>query len=285
MPAVAAIVGVIACAGLVTVYLLGGPHATRNEARAAVEIAASEEAEESVTAALEDTVRTASLAVEEVSRPNVLANAGVGKPAARLPVRVLSTDDPRWSGASAAAPASAAIRALVKEYQDDAVADEGPSLMAFAVRPASPGDAVDIAVEPDDDGAEDEPVAVAPAERAEPTPSAAVPKPNRTAKIRSGVNMRSAPRKGASVLTVIPAGASVGIVDCDLWCHVVHDGRSGYVFKDFVEGRARMAVQPASARATPQTQEIAAPEADASPTETAPETGHLDDSKIGRAHV
>lgn len=283
MPAVAAIVGVVACAGLVTIYLLGGSYAARDDARPALEVAASEDAREPGQAAVEETVRTASVAMETISGPDGVAEKGVAALGARLPVRELSRNDPRWTGASATAPASAAIRTLVKEYRDEAEPDDRPALMAFAPRPASPAEAVDTAVEPDDETAGEAPPAVAPpAKPAGPAPRAAAPQPNRTAQVRSAVNMRAAPRKGASVLTVIPAGAKVGVVDCDLWCHVVHEGRSGYIFKDFVEGRARMAVQPASARATEQPREAAAPEAATPPVEAAPDAGHLDDSNRGR---
>ena len=97
--------------------------------------------------------------------------------------------------------------------------------------------------------------------------------------------MRSRPQKGASVLTVIPARANVGIVDCDVWCHVVYEGRSGYVFRDFVEGRARMTATPvaASPAAEARNAPAQAPEAAASaPEETAPLADHIAAGNRGR---
>jgi len=60
----------------------------------------------------------------------------------------------------------------------------------------------------------------------------------RTIRVNHGVNMRSRPESVSRVLTVVPKAASVQLVGCDLWCEVFYKGRRGYVFKDFVQGRA-----------------------------------------------
>ena len=60
----------------------------------------------------------------------------------------------------------------------------------------------------------------------------------RTVQINRGVNMRSRPESGSSVLTVVPKAASVKLVGCKLWCEVLYKGRRGYVFKDFAFGKA-----------------------------------------------
>ena len=70
----------------------------------------------------------------------------------------------------------------------------------------------------------------------------------RTVRVNRGVNMRTRPKSGASVLTVVPKAASVQLVGCKLWCEIVYKGRRGYVFKDFVGGRARATVQVSNHR-------------------------------------
>ncbi len=55
-----------------------------------------------------------------------------------------------------------------------------------------------------------------------------------TAKIRSAVNMRSSPKKGSSVLGVVPAGTTVTVQSCDQWCSISWNGKSGWVYKSFL---------------------------------------------------
>ena len=69
----------------------------------------------------------------------------------------------------------------------------------------------------------------------------------RTVRVNRGVNMRSRPKSGASVLTVVPKAASVQLISCKLWCEIVYNGRRGYIFNDFVGGRARAVVKRKSA--------------------------------------
>jgi uncharacterized protein YraI len=69
----------------------------------------------------------------------------------------------------------------------------------------------------------------------------------RTVRVNRGVNMRTRPKSGASVLTVVPKAASVQLVGCKLWCEIVYKGRRGYVFNDFVGSRARASVERKSA--------------------------------------
>lgn len=54
------------------------------------------------------------------------------------------------------------------------------------------------------------------------------------AKIKSAVNMRSSPKKGSSVLGVVPAGTSVSVKSCDQWCNITWNGKSGWVYKSFL---------------------------------------------------
>lgn len=59
-----------------------------------------------------------------------------------------------------------------------------------------------------------------------------------TAKVRQAVNMRSAPKKGAGVLGVVPAGKSVSVLSCESWCQISYEGRKGWVYKSFLAAGA-----------------------------------------------
>jgi hypothetical protein len=70
----------------------------------------------------------------------------------------------------------------------------------------------------------------------------------RTVQLGRGVNMRSRPKSGSSVITVIPANATVQLAGCKVWCEIVYKGRRGYIYKDFVGAAASSAAQPAKAK-------------------------------------
>lgn len=59
----------------------------------------------------------------------------------------------------------------------------------------------------------------------------------RTVQITKGVNMRSRPKSGSSVISVVPKGAAVQLAgNCKSWCQIVYKGQRGYVFRDFIGG-------------------------------------------------
>lgn len=53
-------------------------------------------------------------------------------------------------------------------------------------------------------------------------------------RIRTAVNMRASPDKDAKVLAVVPAKASVSVIECDSWCKIAYEGQEGYVYKRYV---------------------------------------------------
>ncbi len=59
-----------------------------------------------------------------------------------------------------------------------------------------------------------------------------------TARVRQAVNMRAAPKKGAGVLGVVPAGKSVSVLSCESWCQISYEGRRGWVYKSFLAASA-----------------------------------------------
>lgn len=57
-------------------------------------------------------------------------------------------------------------------------------------------------------------------------------------RVRQAVNMRSAPKKGAGVLGVVPAGSAVSVLSCESWCQISYNGRKGWVYKSFIAAGA-----------------------------------------------
>ncbi|RUM95537.1 hypothetical protein EET67_22495 [Pseudaminobacter arsenicus] len=56
----------------------------------------------------------------------------------------------------------------------------------------------------------------------------------REGQIRTAVNMRASPDKDAKVLAVVPAKASVSVIECKSWCKIAYEGQEGYVYKRYV---------------------------------------------------
>jgi uncharacterized protein YgiM (DUF1202 family) len=56
------------------------------------------------------------------------------------------------------------------------------------------------------------------------------------ARVTAAVKLRSGPTKGSGVLGVVPAGSSVNVLSCDGWCQVSYNGRTGWVYKNFLAG-------------------------------------------------
>jgi hypothetical protein len=50
----------------------------------------------------------------------------------------------------------------------------------------------------------------------------------------SGVNMRAGPSNGQPVLTTIPRGSPIEVIECRHWCEVIFAGQRGWVYKTFV---------------------------------------------------
>ena len=99
-----------------------------------------------------------------------------------------------------------------------------------------------------------------PVKKAEPAPEPARVEssgaaPTGTARIAKGVNMRSAGRKGSRVIGTVPTGATVQLVSCDVWCEVIHNGRRGFVYEDFVQRESAKPVA-ATTPAKPEKPEI-----------------------------
>lgn len=69
------------------------------------------------------------------------------------------------------------------------------------------------------------------------------------ARVTAAVNMRSGPQKGAGVLGVVPAGSSVNVLSCNGWCQIAYNGRTGWVYKNYLAAAGNAQQQPAKAKA------------------------------------
>lgn len=62
--------------------------------------------------------------------------------------------------------------------------------------------------------------------------------PLRTAVASASVNMRAGPSDEAEVLAIVPANAEIKAEpDCKSWCAVSYEGKTGYIYKNFVDYR------------------------------------------------
>lgn len=150
----------------------------------------------------------------------------------------LDTNDPRWNPTALAVDENklTALRQAVDETvaaaeiatamgnTEGLVTSGIPATAAgFAperpAMPASERSAFDAALVPTDDETVAEP---------------AVASKLSPAKATQYVNMRAAPDDDATVLTVVPANASIEAeADCR-WCEVSYDGKTGYVYRTFI---------------------------------------------------
>lgn len=139
----------------------------------------------------------------------------------------LSQNDPRWGRTLAPTPPELTARAA--RFGGPKLAfSEGQAAPAMAALSRFAGDAVTTSGIPEN---------LAP--HAIPVPSArpiddAPQASGRSARIRSAVNLRARPADGASVLTVVPANATVGLIGCKSWCEIEFQNRRGFVYKKFV---------------------------------------------------
>lgn len=99
-----------------------------------------------------------------------------------------------------------------------------------------------------------------------------------SARVTAAVNMRSSPKKGAGVLTVVPAGSAVKVLSCDGWCQISYNGRTGWIYKNFLTG-GKVQKQKAAA-AKPQKQKAATATAASEDQPAAPPTRKIQSSRL-----
>ena len=160
----------------------------------------------------------------------------------------LGSDNPRWAVRTGADkhPAVAAVAALADARNEEGPKEAGRELgYATAAVDAEQPLEVEQKAAPAPKIAEPKPAAAAPAPAEKKPEAAAPPAASSRARVSTAVNMRRGPDNGAGVVAVIPGGAEIGIIECRIWCHVEHDGRSGYIFKRFVRQQVRAESQNA----------------------------------------
>jgi len=54
------------------------------------------------------------------------------------------------------------------------------------------------------------------------------------ARVTAAVKLRSGPSKGNGVAGVVPAGSAVNVLSCDGWCQITYNGKSGWVYKNYL---------------------------------------------------
>jgi hypothetical protein len=123
--------------------------------------------------------------------------------------------------------------------------DTEPFVATAAVRPAQPkrpasdGQVLAYAPTPQPNdpvgrsffGKEDDGAA---AQKKSASAKTAAPSPGK-AKVLMSVNMRAKPDNDAPSVKILGAGARVQVVQCDMWCLVVANGKRGYIFKRFLD--------------------------------------------------
>jgi hypothetical protein len=144
-------------------------------------------------------------------------------------VAMIPHDDPRWARTASPPPALTAL-----QMQDP----NSSNLSAFA----GPLPKVDLTVKPIGDplvtagiSTAQRPVPMPGDPNSGPTDGGKKTKASRQAKIKAAVNMRSRGADEASVITVVPANATVGVIGCKSWCEIVYKNRRGWVYKGFVK--------------------------------------------------
>lgn len=180
------------------------------------------------------------------------------KVASLLGTKGMTVAAPSPAGPAAAAPAAPVamaaasfVPATPKTGAGAPVPDAQPTKADFE-RPAflEPRDG-------EDQGADGAPVVTAFAAEAAPAIEAPLPAPRpasrprvastedtsdkadpaeggRSTKLVKSINLRSAPKKGASTIGVLSAGTKVTLYSCKSWCEVSTGDKRGYVYKDAI---------------------------------------------------
>jgi hypothetical protein len=252
IPAAASFVGLGIGFGVVAILLIGQPSANavpdapfRIAGMADVSVgavaapAATGQAEPRAAArtqSAEPVVRDGAADPDLPSQPAVGGSDMIGE------ASVPAADDPRWAKDMAVSRALRAAALMAAAAPVDSATAGGVSALSLGAV-TTDGAAEDV-------GAPEQKTAMIPPpalEKAAAQKPARVAAPTRKDRVNDYVNLRSSPR--GKVLTVVPAKAEVGVVECRAWCKIVYEGRTGYVYKDFVGGSPAKASQAKASQA------------------------------------
>jgi hypothetical protein len=162
-------------------------------------------------------------------------------------LRPLGADDPRWGKQVEASPSAAEALSAKSEHLAErapigveaTAAEAGVAGSGDDERAPQSGASNVTALAPDQES-----TAAVPEPRPETDVVQEPPKPTRSARVSTAVNMRAGPRDEARVLGVVPANAVVQIVDCDGWCEVIYNGKSGFIYQSFFGGSKKRKAAP-----------------------------------------
>ena len=181
-------------------------------AREAVRAAAADKAEAALAQA-KTTPKPASPlqrnAAQAKAKPAGLAAALPARHAQMAALKPAATSAPKFPGQE---ESPAAAPAMAYAEQSEATDETATAAIATVPLPASAP-----FPEPRDEEASK-------AEEAE----------GREARVTRYVNLRSGPNDESKVVAVVPAKASVSVLDCKAWCEVVFDGKKGWIYKRFI---------------------------------------------------
>jgi SH3-like domain-containing protein len=154
------------------------------------------------------------------------------------------------AGLQAAAPAQRAATVALKPAATSAPKFPGqektPSAapaMAYAEQGDATGRQFDGSASENDDPADETAIATVPLPASAPFPeprdeeagkAEEEAEEGREARVTKYVNLRSGPNDESRVVAVVPAKASVSVLDCKAWCEVVFDGKKGWIYKRFI---------------------------------------------------
>ncbi|HTV68063.1 MAG TPA: SH3 domain-containing protein [Rhizobiaceae bacterium] len=189
--------------------------------------AATEPAPAVITPEALDQTATASV----VSLPDASPRWGNSIEAAEQKAEVLASETVTAALSSGAARTPPGPDASAEAAPQPAAPDAQAAVPA-PEKNATPAHAEPAVAKPKQEDAS-KPDAATTAAIAKPEPvSAATARPGR---VNKHVNLRSGPNDESKVLRVVPAKASLSIINCESWCEVVYEGTRGYVYKSFVK--------------------------------------------------
>ncbi|HMM63738.1 MAG TPA: SH3 domain-containing protein, partial [Mesorhizobium sp.] len=53
--------------------------------------------------------------------------------------------------------------------------------------------------------------------------------------IRRAVTLRAGPKKGAAPIGTLQAKTAVQVISCSKWCQVVYKGKTGWIYKTYLD--------------------------------------------------
>jgi hypothetical protein len=199
------------------------------------------------------------VSVKTVSITPDMLKKGLGEGATPAAESEATIKRARW-GYRAAETGSARGSAL-----DNAVKSAYAATGAVAAKPwpITAGKVDDAGDTPEEAAAK--PEAAAPAEKApakSESPAVTMEKVKYRDAVNDHVNMRYGPSSHNGVITVIPKGTTVGVVECNSWCKVDFNGRQGWIFSRYLGDKQAAAAPQGAGNAKP---------ADAAPAAAKPE--------------